>query len=360
MNKGRSWVEINFEQIKKNYLIYKQLLPESLPIMAVVKADAYGHGDVRVASFLQSLGVIDFAVSNVDEAIRLRQAGIEGQILILGYTPLTYMEYLLDYDITQAILSSEYAELIKEYPVKAQFAIDTGMNRIGLDGDDIAGCERTIRAYLKTFQLTGIFSHLCAADNPLEKDFTEKQIAKFEAVSDSIKDLHLPYIHILNSAGGLSCQASGNMVRLGIIMYGLKPDLDFVLPNGIKQALTWKSVVSMVKKIHVGETIGYGRSYTANREMTVATIPTGYADGFSRTLSNHGYVLIGNQKAQIVGRVCMDQMMVDVSAVPNVKMGDEVILMDSHYTADDMARTIGTIGYEVICGISKRVPRFYI
>lgn len=356
----RSWVEINLGNIISNYNIYKAQLPETQKIMAVVKADAYGHGEVNVAKCLQKEGCQHFAVSNIDEGITLRECGISGQILILGYTPTSLASELLNYDITQTLLDEDYAEKMSEKGIKAQFAVDTGMNRIGLDADDPEKCERTIRKYSNAFKLTGLFTHLCVADTQSEKEFTDLQIEKFKKVVDRVKNLKLPFIHCMNSAGGLWSNAYGNLVRLGIILYGLKPDFSNELPEGIKSALKWKSVISMIKNVHPGETIGYGRSYKADREMIVATIPTGYADGYNRILSNKGKVLINGKAAPIVGRVCMDQLMVDITDISEVGVEDEVTLLGDGYTPDDMARDIGTIGYEVICDIGKRVSKVYI
>ena len=354
----RSWVEINLDVLASNYSIYKSLIPSTQEIMAVVKADAYGHGEGKVAKKLQELGCKHFAVSNIEEAILLREADVNGQILILGYTPISSAEELLNYDITQALLSEDYAERLKDRGIKAQFAIDTGMNRIGLDADNPEECERIIRKYASSFDLTGMFTHLCVADTESEKGFTSSQIAKFKAITEKVNGLKLPYIHCMNSAGGMWCEPYGNLTRLGIILYGLKPDYTNTLPTGIKPALEWKSVISMIKKVRPGETVGYGRAYKVDKEMTVATIPTGYADGYNRLLSNNGKVMIKGQPAPIVGRVCMDQMMVDVTGL-DVKFEDEVTLLGIGYNADDMAHDIGTIGYEVICDISKRVPKKY-
>ena len=403
---NRSWTEISLDTIKNNYLVYKSQLPAGQQIMAVVKADAYGHGDIKVATLLAANGCKDFAVSNIEEAIKLRKAGIEGQILILGYTPITETENLIKYDITQALVSEEYAsKLAKSYEnliidlkeylaensekpslIKTQFAIDTGMNRIGLDADDVASCEKAIRKYSNIFNMTGIFTHLCVADTPSEDDFTNSQIDKFIAVADSVKDLKLPYIHCNNTAAGLwhngkdwkglrSREGYGTLTRLGISLYGLKPDYANVLPNGIKPALSWKSVISMVKTVKAGETVGYGRTFAAKEDMTVATIPTGYADGYNRFLSNKGYVVVRGKKCPVIGRVCMDQFMVDVSGV-GAALGEEVYLLTGNfdandsterdcniydtYTADDMAHDIGTIGYEIVCNISSRVERRYL
>lgn len=355
----RSWVEIDLDVIKTNYKIYQSYIDPKQSVMAVVKADAYGHGAVRVAKALQSIGCKFFAVSNIEEAIELREAGIAGEILVLGYTPITSANDLRAYDITQALLSENYTERMAAKGIKAQFAIDTGMNRIGLDADDSHNCELIIRKYNNQFRLTGLFTHLCVADTESEAVFTEQQIDKFRNVCSLVRDLNLPYIHCLNSAGGLWNDSFGNLTRLGIVVYGLKPDYSNTLPIGIKPALEWKSVVAMIKNVHPGETIGYGRSYKAKKEMKVATIPTGYADGYNRLLSNKGYVLIKGAKAPIVGRICMDQMMVDVTGL-DVSFEDEVTLLGEGCNADDMAHFISTIGYEVICDISKRVPKVYL
>ena len=361
----RSYVEINLNTLKRNFEIYYGLLKQNVEIMAVVKADAYGHGDMVVSRFLYDIGVRNFAVSNIDEAIHIRSAGVRGQVLVLGYTPIDRVQELVTYDITQTLISEEYAEEIETsgLPIKCQFALDTGMRRIGLNADNEDECERIIRRYSKL--LNGLFTHLCVADTPLQDEFSAGQIKKFEEVCGRVSDLHLQYCHCLNSAGGLWHSSSIScFVRLGIILYGLKPDYLNTLPEGIEPVLSWKSVVSMVKEVKAGDTIGYGRSFAVNRKMIIATIPTGYADGYSRLLSNKGWVLINGKKAPIVGRVCMDQMMVDVSEIDGVKLGTEVVLLGKcgslQITADDLAHLYGTIGYEIVCGINKRVNREYL
>ena len=370
----RSWIEIDLDQIKQNYFIYKNSLQSDAEIMAVIKADAYGHGDAHIARWLSEQGCRLFAVSNIDEAVGLRNAGIKGEILILGYTSPKYAKTLSYLDLSQAIVSEEYAEALSQtgQRVKCQFAIDTGMNRIGLDGDNTSSCEEIIRKYSDSLIVEGLFTHLCVADTDSEdaKEFTYGQIRKFKAVADAVADLKLPYVHCCNSAGGLyylknnsEFEVIGKIVRLGIVLYGLKPDADNQLPDGVRPVMTWKSVVSMVKNVHPGETIGYGRTFMVKKEMKVATVTTGYADGLNRLLSNKGFVMINGCKAPIVGRICMDQTLVDVTEIPDVKMGAEVVIIgesgDLTYTADDMAQDLGTIGYEVICNITKRVQRYY-
>lgn len=370
----RSWVEINISQLRANYRSFKKIVGEDVRIMTVVKADAYGHGDVQVARMMEEEGCSLFAVSNIDEAIGLRKAGIEGEILILGYSSPSYIKEINEYDLTQTIVSEDYALSLASIgiPIKCQFAIDTGMNRIGLDASDRIACERIIRNYSGKLIVTGIFTHLCVADSDKESDrsFTLQQLYKFNELAISICDLNLPFVHCLNSAGALSYLSEikgmpliNGIIRLGIVLYGLKPSSNFRLSSDIKAALSWKSVVSMVKTISQGESVGYGRCYVADRERKIATVTTGYADGLNRALSNKGFVLIRGHKAPIVGRICMDQTLIDVSEVPDVQMGDIVIILGVsegvEYNADNMADDLSTIGYEIICNISKRVQRFY-
>ena len=370
----RSWVEVDLSQIKANYLLYKEALKRDAAIMAVIKADAYGHGDVQVARVLSDLGCDLFAVSNIDEAVGLRDAGIKGEILVLGYSSPFYAKTLYDLDLTQAIVSDEYAKQLANtgLKIKCQFAVDTGMNRIGIDGDDPQECERIIRSHIEDLNVNGLFTHLCVADGdkPSEEEFTYAQLNKFHAIVDRVCDLDLHFVHCCNSAAGLRYLDNnpffdkiGDIVRLGIVLYGLKPSEHVTIPDGIKPALTWKSVISMVKHCHVGETIGYGRTFIVEKESVIATVATGYADGLSRALSNKGFVLINGQKAPIIGNICMDQTMVDVTNIPNVKMGTHVIIIGSFggkfLTVDEMAESLDTINYEILCKVSKRVQRFY-
>lgn len=371
-NIKRSWVEIDLEQLKKNYLIYKENLPQNSKIVAVVKADAYGHGDIEICKTLMKIGIDYFAVSNLEEAKLLRKNNIKGEILILGYTSIECMNELIEYDITQTLVSEEYADLVVKTKscIKCQFAIDTGMNRIGLNANDIDNCEKIIKKYHSLLNLNGIFTHLCVADSNKKEDeeFTQLQISKFEKIANRIKDLKLPYIHFSNSAGGMFYVKETSIVRLGIILYGIAPNISTTLPNGICPILSWKSVLSMIKCVDKGESIGYGRTYIADKKRWIATIPTGYADGYCRKFSNIGYVLIRGYKVPIVGQICMDQMMVDITNLvinekKELSIGEEVILIgcsqNEEIEVNKMANQIGTIGYEIVSGISKRVARIY-
>ena len=369
----RTWAEVDLNQIVENVKIYVDSRNRKTKIIAVVKADAYGHGDVKVAEALSKSGVDMFAVSNIYEAITLRGAGIGGEILVLGYTPVESVELLHRYDITQTLISYDYAKELHDKcckPLKCHIAIDTGMNRIGFDASNIELCVRQIGECCSMLDVEGIITHLCVADGSSDDDkrFTDLQIEKFRTIVDATENLNFKCVHCLNSAGGISYSEINDrlyeIVRLGIVMYGLKPSKDFNMPKGIKSVLSWKTVVSMMKDVKPGETIGYGRSYVAQKSIKVATLPVGYADGYNRLLSNKGYVLINGKKAHIIGRICMDQMMVDVSDIDDVSVGDEVVLLGKscnfQLTADDMASLIDTIGYEIVCDISKRVPRIYL
>ena len=364
----RSWVEIDLKQLSYNYSLYKRSLSGNIEIMAVIKANAYGHGDIEVARTLQNQGVHNWAVATLDEAIRLRQNSIVGQILVLGYSPIEQASLLMQYDITQTVVSLKHAAKLAEInsKIKVQFAIDTGMNRIGIDGENTKECESIIREYSEKLNVTGIFTHLSQADkfDTDSKKFTEKQIKQFSAVEDSIRDLGFPNMHFLNSAGGLFYYSDrSTFVRLGIILYGLKPDAGIKLPEEIRSVLSWYSTVAMVKEVKPGKAIGYGGNYVTSCAMKIATITTGYADGYNRSLSNGGYVLINGAKAPIVGNICMDQFMVDVSGIENVDMGTKVTLigndLDETITADGLAKIAQTIGYEIVCNVSTRVNRIY-
>ncbi|MBO5447709.1 MAG: alanine racemase [Ruminococcus sp.] len=364
----RCWAEISLENIRYNLTQYKKLIPEGAELMCVVKASCYGHGDGLIAPFLQEeLGVKYFAVSNILEGERLRSEGIDGDILILGYTPPEYADELVKYDIIQACTELSYAEELSRSctcgKVRIHAAVDTGMTRIGFYGmaEEICG-EIAAVGQLENILLEGIFTHYACADgcDPSEEEYTRCQTEKFNAVYDGLtkRGVKLIHSHSLNSAGGAyGFNDRSTLVRLGIILYGLYPDPKKPLPFEPRPVMTLKSSVSQVKYIEPGTCVSYGRTFTADRKMKLATVTAGYADGYPRALSNKGEVIIGGKRCRILGRVCMDQFMCDVSGLSDVKAGDEVILMNGEITADDIAGMIGTIGYEVTCGITERVPR---
>ncbi len=365
----RSWAEISTEQIIKNYKAYKSHIGNKSKIIAVVKANAYGHGDVRVSRALEDAGVNFFAVSNVFEAVRLREGGIRGNILILGYTPVSHLHLLAEHSLIGTVVSERHvSELVAHAPKNAEFhiAIDTGMHRIGLDLDDLENTKNIIENAAKTLNITGMFTHLSVADSSSAEDnyFTEEAVYKFGSICREREGLGINNVHCLNSAGGLRYfNELFNTVRLGISLYGYSPSEDVDLPEEILPVLEWKTAVASVFKIKAGESVGYGRSFTAKRDMLIATLMTGYADGYPRALSGKGKVIINGKFASVVGRVCMDMMMVDVTDIEGVRAGDTATLIgcsgDKTVTADDLGREADTISYEILTGISERVERIY-
>ena len=356
----RSWVTIDLKQIVKNYLVYQNNLKPNQKVMAVVKANAYGHGDVEVSKALQQAGCYDFAVSNLQEGINLREAGIKGSILILGYTPFERLKDCKKYDIIQAVFSKDYLDGVIKSGVKVsiQFKIETGMNRLGFEASKQT--ETLIRKTLKILDVKGFFTHLCVSDDDNMNDYTDNQISTFQTFANGVKDLNFEFVHYLNSAGGMyHNDGFSTHARLGISLYGLKPDYPNVLPKGMAPAIEWKSTIVMIKKISKGDKVGYGATFEATRDTLVATVCTGYADGLSRRMSNGGSVYVRSKQVKIIGRVCMDQFMIDVTDVEGVQPYDEVTILGKEQDPNDMANYLGTIAHEVVCGISPRVVKIY-
>lgn len=366
----RTWAEIDISALLHNFNLIKNRVQGAL-LMPVVKADAYGHSVESIACALDSAGADSFAVSNLEEALNLRKYGIDKPILILGYTPPESAHMLADHNITQAVFSLEYAialsENLQNQTINIHIKLDTGMGRIGFNArnEQLSGLDDIFKLYnLKNLKVTGIFTHLCVADSTEieNSDYTEQQYTRFTAVINTLKEngLDIGLIHCSNSAGIIhSGKFLMDICRPGIILYGLMPSASIKLP-GIKPVMTLKSVVSMVKPLYIGETVSYGRTFKAKRDMKVATVTAGYADGYPRLLSNKGEVIINGKRAHIIGNICMDQFMIDVTDIDDVKPGDEVILFGQEITADEIAGKCSTIGYEIICGITPRVPRIII
>ncbi|MBR6736852.1 MAG: alanine racemase [Clostridia bacterium] len=357
----RSWVTVNLRKVKQNYKEFKKLIAPSQKIMAVVKANAYGHGDIKVSVALEEIGCSDFAVSNLNEAVRLRRGGVKGNVLILGYTPINAIKTVKKYNLIQTIISADYLNkiLLLGYKISVQFKIETGMNRLGLPPNNTT--KNLIENATQKLNVTGIFTHLSCADESDKTDFTSKQIQTFKEFASSLKHLNFTYVHYLNSAGALFfSDGFSTHVRLGISLYGISPRKNHALPSSVKPVLEWKSVIVMLKTINKGESVSYGATFKATKKTVVATVCTGYADGFSRTLSNGGLVIVNGKRAKVIGRVCMDQFMIDVSHIKNVKVGDIVTIVGKDLTACDMAKKLKTIPYEILCRITSRVHRKYI
>ncbi|MBQ2759499.1 MAG: alanine racemase [Clostridia bacterium] len=366
----RAWAEIDLDALVNNFNIIKNTTNQK--IYAVVKADAYGHGAIQISRALQRAGVFGFAVSNLLEAEELRFAGIDKPILILGYTPVDCAKRLALNNISQCVMSYDYAEQLNFYAKKADVTVtthlklDTGMGRIGLDfrnEEDFAFEEAERIFALRNLNTEGVFMHFAVADSEDEDDkkFTSQQYKRFlSAVSQLEKKHPFQIKHCSNSAALLNgIENQETAVRAGIILYGLSPSDNLPVPHGIKPVMSFHSVVSMIKDIEQNETVSYGRTYTAPSQRCIATIPAGYADGMPRLLSNKGYVIIKGKKAPIIGRICMDQFCVDITDIEDVSLGDEVIIFGDGLSVDVLAEIAQTINYEIICGISKRIPRIY-
>ncbi|MGN0451576.1 MAG: alanine racemase [Acutalibacteraceae bacterium] len=369
----RTWAEIDLDALVHNFDIIKKEAAGA-KLMAVVKADAYGHSARIVAPLLEQHGADAFAVSNIEEAITLRGCGITRPILILGYTPVSMAAQLYLNDISQCVYSPEYARDLSEracadgVKVKIHIKLDTGMSRLGFDCRDeaLSGVEEAINAArLNGFVFEGIFTHFAVSDRTeTEEDgFTDAQYRRFAAAVERFEKagLKAKYRHCCNSAAFcLDNDKHFDLCRPGIILYGLTPSSTLTLKEDFMPVMTVKSVVSMVKKIKKGDAVSYGKTFTAEREMKIATVTAGYADGYPRLLSNKGYVLINGKRANIIGRICMDQLSVDVSDIAGVKQGDEVVLFGKTLPVEELADMCGTINYEIICGISPRVPRITV
>lgn len=374
----RTWAEISLDAIAHNYREIKSKVGESAKLCCVVKADGYGHGAVDLALLYEELGADFFAVSNIDEGIEIRTAGITLPILILGYTPVSDAQRLSEYNISQAVFSLDYAKALSAACQKASCSCkihikaDTGMSRIGFMCQQFPRDEYSINEiYLACNQPKlipeGLFTHFCVSDESAEgKAFTELQYSNFLHVREALKaaGTELPVCHCANS-GAIEDYSDTycDMVRAGIILYGLAPSPKLSGKLDLIPAMTLKTSVAYVKELKKGATVSYGRTFTAERDMKIATVPIGYADGFIRANAKDGYMLINGQKAKIVGRICMDQTMLDVSDIDHIEQGDEVIVFGTgkmgEPTADSIAKNTDTINYEVICLVGKRVPRIY-
>ena len=371
----RAWAEVSLTKLRNNVEVIKSLNSGETEVMAVVKADAYGHGDEHIVRCLaEDCGIRYFAVSNLDEAIAVRKFAPAAEILILGYTPPEYAHEIAMYNIIQGVVSTEYAEaLVKNSaePIRCHIKIDTGMGRIGLKHDTPAECADEIAEMMKMEKLSveGIYTHFAVADSddPDNVAYTDMQQKFILDTYDELagRGIKLRHCHFMNSAATCYRNTSrSTLSRAGIILYGLHPDISLDIPAGLEPVMELKAVISHVKTVKKGDCISYGRTFVADREMRIATVTIGYADGYSRQLSGKGEILVHGKRCRIVGRVCMDQLMMDVTDVPEAKSGDIVTMIgrdgDDIITADDLANVYGTIGYEVVCGISKRVPRIYI
>jgi alanine racemase len=360
-----TWAEINLKNLAHNFKLIKQSLPK-VKIMVCVKADGYGHGIRQVSKKLVSCGVDYLGVASIDEGIILRQERIRKPILVLGAVLKEYLEPIFRYSLTPTVCSEEIALALhakakaRGKPIAIHIKVDTGMGRIGVLCEEALTFTAKI-ASLPFLSIEGIFTHLACAD--VNNDFTLQQIGMFSTLLSNLEDraIHIPLVHAANSMGVISYPNSHfTMARPGLILYGLYPKEG--LPLVLKPVLSLKTRVIYTKRVGAGYGISYGHTYKTSRSTTIVTLPIGYGDGYPRNLSNTGPVLIKSRRFTISGRVCMDQIMVDVGNT-KVKVGDEVVLIGSQakkkITAEELATLSSTIPYEIVCGLGNRIPRVY-
>ena len=368
----RCYAEISLEAIGHNIREVKKRLPEGVKLLVVVKANAYGHGAVPVASYLENQ-VDYFATATIEEAVELRENGISAPILILGYVSPSQYGDLVEYDITQTIdsyaqaLALEKEAARQNRKAKAHLAVDTGMTRIGFQVTEHDADEAAKIADLPHIELEGMFTHFSCADQE-DKTYCSMQMEKYDKMTALLAErgVTIPLRHICNSAGIMEFDDHRfEMVRSGIITYGIYPSEEVKKERlDLIPALSWKSHVIHVKEVGPGIGVSYGATYVTEKPMTrIATVSAGYADGYPRALSNQGCVLIHGKKAPIIGRICMDQMMVDVTDIPDVQVEDVVTLVgtdgDETITIEEIANPAARFDYEMLCDISSRVTRVY-
>ena len=364
----RTWAEVDLTAIEQNFMAARKHLPKNMKLLVTVKANAYGHGALTVAKLLE--GKADyFALAAMDEAVQLRQAGIRAPMLILG--PVMPADYprAARHNIALTVSTLEEAKAVSVCAescgkkITVHFALDTGMSRIGFPCDEKAAGEIRQAAALPGIYAEGIFSHFAMSD-AADKTYADFQTENFRRMLERI-GMAFPIRHLYNSAAIVDMEPEFDMAREGIILYGLNPsdEVDAGCIGGMKPAMALRSHVSLVKALPKGTPISYGCTYVTKEDSVIATVMAGYADGVPRLLSGCGEVIIRGVKAPIVGRVCMDQFMVDVSHIPGVCAGDVVTIFgtdgEETITADQVAARAQTIGYELICGIAPRVPRVY-
>ncbi len=365
---GRAYIEINLNNLEHNAAALQKAMPKECKLMTVVKREAYGHGAFEIASHLEKMGVDAFATATIDEAIQLRKYGIRGEILILGYTDVLRASELKKYHLTQTLIDFDYARALNSQgiAVKVHLKIDTGMHRLGIPAENFLQIKKLFS--MKNLKICGMFTHLCCADSTDAEDiaFTEIQIGRFYSVVDELKDrgILVPKLHIQSSYGlmnypNLKC----DYVRAGIALYGVlsaRGDAPVVMPD-LRPVLSLKARVVLIRSVCKGESIGYGRSFTADKDCRIAILPIGYGDGVPRNLSDQqtGVILRG-KFAPVIGRICMDQLAVDVTEIKDISLGDTATLIGSEgaseVSAPEVAGRAGTISNELLCRLGARLP----
>jgi alanine racemase len=365
-----TWVEVDLEAIENNvaWITRRVSAAAGAQVMAVVKANGYGHGAIPVARAALRGGATWCGVARIEEALDLRQAGLNCPVLLLGFNPEAQVEEAIRQGISQTVWSMEQLLLLSSaarkvgLPARIHLKVDTGMSRLGVQPSGALELARAATS-LRDIDFQGIFTHFARADEA-DRRATDDQEHLFRELLERLDQsgLRPPLVHASNSAASLTRpSAYFNLVRAGIAIYGLHPSPDCPLPEGFRPALNWKSVLSLVKILPPGRGLSYGHIYVTRSNERIGTVPVGYADGFRRITGNQ--VLIHGQRVPVVGRVCMDQILVQLDEVPEARAGDEVVLIgmqgEESLTAEQVAQTWGTINYEVVCGIGSRVPRLY-
>ena len=372
-SKERSWIEINTKNLEYNINQIKQIIPKTTQIMAVVKANAYGHDSIIISKKLQEIGINDFAVATLPEAIKLRENNITGNILILGYTEPEEFQKVIDNNIMQTIVDNDYAKSVQKAnlqgKLKCHVKINTGMNRIGELYDNFAALSEIYQN--PALQIEGTFTHLCVSDSDKIEDinFTKEQINRFDKAIEFIKNqgLNPGKLHTQASYGTINyTNCKYDYVRMGILMYGINASYDCYNKYNVdfKPVMAVKSKVTSIKYINPEETVSYGRTFKADKKIKIASVGIGYADGVPRALSNILIVKINNKKYHQIGRICMDQLMIEINDEHPIAIGDEVILIDPNeskdLTLEDWAKLTNTITDEIICQFTTRLKRIEI
>lgn len=370
-----TYAEIDLSALRHNFDVIRSSIPRRAEVLAVIKADAYGHGFMEISRELEELGVNAFGVAFLAEGIQLRKSGIDKPVLLLGGVYPGQERKCIGFNISTTVFSIEQAQALNQAASKLfrkaqiHLKVDTGMGRLGIPWSGTPDFLRELKK-LPHIALEGVISHFASADELDEagQHFTRLQMERFAWVMSEVRNAgYKPrYVHIANSAAALIREMPGcNLVRPGIALYGSTPSPDFLGKLDLIPVMRLKSRIAMLKWVEPGGTVSYGRRFTAGERALIASVPVGYADGYPRALTNRGEALVRGERARVAGTVCMDWIMLDVTRIPGVTVGDDVTLMGSDgqgnaVTAEELAERAGTISYEILCGISKRVPRVYL
>ncbi|MDD4688551.1 MAG: alanine racemase [Eubacteriales bacterium] len=372
----RTWAEVSIDALEHNFNEIRSKVSGDAKILAVIKSDAYGHGVVQVANTLAKCGANCFAVAFVDEGVELRNNGIDNPIMLLGYTPLCQAKKIIVNNIQPAIMSYNMAKRFSEVAVdlqtecKIHIKVDTGMSRVGFVCNNEDAVEESVNdivkiAKLPNIKIEGLFTHFAKADSA-DDSLTEKQFQRYISVADELekRGINIPIKHVCNSAALIRYPHMHlDMVRAGIILYGVEPSSEIEWDINLQPVMQLKTTLAQIKIMHGDEGVSYGSRYTAEAGDIIGTIPVGYADGYSRNMSGKACVIAGGVRVPVVGTICMDQCMIKLNGVNNINVEDEVILFgrsgNTQVSIEEVAAWKDTIGYEILCDIGRRVPRVY-